>query len=82
MQGQGFSLDSIRKMAEDKIMVAVDGVVSHIPNGQQYRDQFHQAINNALNELQQQAQSQMGNLSGMMGNITGRQPNQPTPPTH
>jgi hypothetical protein len=82
MQGQGFSLDSIRKMAEDKIMVAVDGVVSHIPNGQQYRDQFRQAINNALNELQQQAQSQMGNLGGMMGNVTGRQPNQPTPPTH
>jgi hypothetical protein len=82
MQGQGFSLDSIRKMAEDKILVAVDGVVSRIPNGQQYRDQFRQAINGAMNELQQQAQSQMGNLGGMMGNITGRQSNQPNPPTH
>ena len=82
MQGQGFSLDSIRKMAEDKIMVAVDSVIGRIPNGQQYRDQFHQAIGNAMNELQQQAQSQMGNLGGMMGNITGRQPNQPNPPIH
>jgi hypothetical protein len=79
---QGFSLDSIRKIAEDKIMVAVDGVVNRIPNGQQYRDQFHQAISGAMNDLQQQAQSQMGNLGGMLGNLTGRQPNQPNPPTH
>jgi hypothetical protein len=82
MQGQGFSLDSIRKMAEDKIMTAVDSVITRIPNGQQYRDQFHQAIGNAMNELQQQAQSQMGNLGGMMGNITGRQSGQPNPPIH
>ena len=80
MQGQGgFSLDSIRKMAEDKIMVAVDGVIGRIPNGQQYRDQFRQAIDKAMDELQQQAQSQMSNLGGMMGNVTGRQPN---PPVH
>jgi predicted PurR-regulated permease PerM len=82
MQGQGFSLDSIRKMAEDKILGAVDGVVARIPNGQQYQEQMHQAISNALNELQQQAQSQMGNIGGMMGNITGRQSNQPNPPVH
>lgn len=79
MQGQGFSLDSMRKMAEDKIMMAVDGVVNRIPNGQQYQEQFHQAITKAMSELQQQAQSQMGNLGGMLGNLGGQQPN---PPTH
>jgi hypothetical protein len=77
--GQGFSLDSMRKIAEDKIVNAVDGVVSRIPNGQQYKEQFHQAIGKAMNELQQQAQNQMSNMGGMMGNITGQQPN---PPTH
>lgn len=77
--GQGFSLDSMRKMAEDKIVKAVDGVVSRIPNGQQYQEQVHQAIGKAMDELQEQAQNQMGNLGGMMGNITGRQPN---PPSH
>lgn len=81
MQGQGFSLDSMRKMAEDKIMGAIDGVVNRIPNGQQYRDQFQQAITKAMGELQQQAQSQIGNLGGMMG-MGGRQPDQPNPPTH
>ncbi len=75
-------MDSVRKMAEDKITKAVDGVVNRIPNGQQYTDQIHQAINNVLNELQQQAQSQMGNLGGMMGNAGNRQANQPNPPTH
>jgi hypothetical protein len=79
---QGFSLDSLRQMAEDKIMSAVDGVINHIPNGSQYRDKFRQAINGAMNDLQKQAQSQMGNLGGMMGNLGGRQPNQPNPPTH
>lgn len=81
MQGQGFSLDSIRQMAESKIMSAVDGVVSRIPNGQQYKDQFHQAISGAMDDLQRQAQSQMGNLGGMMGGSAGRQPGQ-NPPIH
>ncbi len=82
---QGFSLESIRKMAEEKITVAVDGVVSRIPNGQQYTDQVHQAITNVLNDLQKQAQAQMGNMGNMgnmLGGMTGRQPNQPNPPTH
>lgn len=79
---QGFSLDSIRKTAEETITKAVDGVITRIPNGQQYTDQVHQAINGALNELQQKAQSQMGNMGGMLGNITGSQPGQPNPPTH
>lgn len=72
----------MRKMAEDKIMVAIDGVVNRIPNGQQYRDQFQQAISKAMGELQQQAQNQIGNLGGMMGNLGGRQPDQPNPPSH
>ncbi len=80
--GQGFSLESLRKTAEEKIFTAVDGVVNRIPDGQKYRDQIHQAITKAIDELQQQAQSQMGNLGGMMGNVTGRQPNPPNPPVH
>lgn len=80
--GQGFSLDSLRKTAEDKIMVAVDGVIGRIPNGQQYREQLRNAITGALNEMQQQAQSQIGNLGGMMGGVTGRQTNPPNPPSH
>jgi hypothetical protein len=85
MQGQGFDLNSIRQMVEDKVMAAVDGVLGRIPNGPQYRDHFHQAIGGAINELHQQAQSRMGNLGGMLGNLggmSGRQPDQGNPPVH
>jgi hypothetical protein len=83
--GQGFSLDSIRQMAEDKILTAVDGVIGRIPNGQQYREQFRQAIGGAMDELQRTAQSQMGNMGGMMGNLgnmAGRRPDQGNPSLH
>jgi len=81
----GISLDAIRKMVEDKVLAAVDGVLGQIPNGQQYQGKFRQAIGGAMNDLQQQAQSQMGNLGGMMGNLggmTGRRPDQGNPPIH
>lgn len=84
MQGQGFDLNSIRQMVEDKVMGAVDGVLGHIPNGQQYRDRFHSAIGKAIDELQQQAQGRMGNLGGMLGSfggMSGRQPDRDNPPT-
>jgi hypothetical protein len=83
--GQGLSMDAIRKMVEDKVLAAVDGVLGNIPNGMQYKDKFRQAIGGAMNDLQQQAQSQMGNLGGMMGNLggmTGRKPDQGNPPIH
>ncbi|MEO7021650.1 MAG: hypothetical protein ABI234_15970 [Ktedonobacteraceae bacterium] len=86
MQGQGFSLDAIRKMVEEKVYEAVEGVANRIPNGQHYHDQFRQAISDAMDTLQQQAQSQMSNRSGMLGNLgnmTGKRPNQPgNPPIH
>ncbi len=80
---QGFSLDSFRRMAEGKIQAAVDGVLTRIPNGQQYRDQFHQAIGGAINEIQEQAQSQMGNAGGLLGHLKGmfgHNPEQGHPP--
>lgn len=83
--GQGFSLDSIRKAAEEKILAAVDSVVDHIPNGQQYKDQFWQAVDSAMDDLQRQAQSQLSNLSSMLGNLSdrmGRRPDQDNPPVH
>jgi hypothetical protein len=76
--GQGFSLDSIRRAAENKILAAVDGVITHIPNGQQYREQFRQAIDSAMDELQRQAQNQLNNLGG----TRGRQSDQGNPPVH
>lgn len=83
--GQGFSLDSIRKAAEEKILAAVDGVIDRIPNGHQYQDQFKQAISGAMDDLQRQAQNQLSNLGGLMGNLggmTGRRPDQGNPPVH
>ncbi len=83
--GGNISLDAIRKMVEDKVMGAIDGVLGSIPNGMQYKDKFSQAIGGAMNELQQQAQGQMGNLGGMLGNlggIAGRRPDQGPPPVH
>jgi hypothetical protein len=86
MQGQGFSLDAIRKAVEDKVCEAVDGVANRIPNGQQYRDQFHKAIGGAMDTLEKQAQNQMGNMGDMMGsigNMMGKRPDQPdNPPIH
>ena len=80
---QGLSVDSIRRMAEDRIMAAVDGVLARIPNGPQYRNDFHRAIDKAIDEVQQQVQGQAGNLGGMLGNLgQGRQPDQPGPPVH
>lgn len=85
-QGQGFSLDAIRRIVEDKVCEAVESVVSRIPNGHQYRDQFRQAIGGAMDHLQQQAHSQMGGLGGMMGNLgMGQRTDQPpsgNPPIH
>jgi hypothetical protein len=81
----GISLDAMRKMVEDKVLAAVDGVLNTIPNGMQYKDKFRQAIGGAMNDLQQQAQSQMGNLGSMMSNLggmTGRRPDQDNPPVH
>jgi len=80
--GQGMNLDTIRHTVESKVLEAIDGVLARIPNGQQHRDQFHQAINGAMDNFQQQAQGQMGNLGGMMGNITGQKRDQPNPPAH
>jgi hypothetical protein len=84
--GGNISLDAIRKMVEDKVMGAIDGVLGSIPNGMQYKDKFTQAIGGAMNDLQQQAQSRMGNLGGMMGNLGGmaggRRPDQGNPPIH
>lgn len=83
--GQGFSLDSIRKATEEKILAAVDGVVNRIPNGQEYKDQFRQAISGAMDDLQRQAQSQLSNMSGMLGNMgdrVSRKHDQGGPPVH
>lgn len=85
MQGQGFSLDAIRKTVEDRVLAAVDGVLENIPNGQQYKDQFRQAIDGAMNDLQQQARSQVGSIGGLMGNVSGmmgHKPEQGNPPIH
>ena len=80
--GQGFSLDSIRRAAEDKIFAAVDVVINRIPNGQQYKDQFRQAIDSALDDLQRQAQTHLGGMMGNLGGFTGRKPDQDNPPAH
>ena len=80
--GQGFSLDAIRRTVEDKVLEAVDGVCGRIPHGEQYKEQFHSAIDSTMDNLQRQAQSQIGNLGGMPGNISGQQGNQPNPPRH
>lgn len=85
-QGQGFSLGAIRKVVEEKVCEAVDGVANRIPNGQQYRDQFHQAIVGAMDTLEKQVQNQMSNMGGAMGNLgnmMGKSSNQPgNPPVH
>jgi hypothetical protein len=82
---QGFSLEHIRQTVEEKVMGAVDGVLTRIPNGPQYREQFRQAIGGALNDLQQQAQGQAGPLGGIMGKlggIFGHSHEQGNPPAH
>ena len=69
--GQQGSLDGARNVAQNQVDQAIDQFGSKIPGGSQYTQQAKDAAHGALDNLEKEGESRLGNLGGSVGGMFG-----------